>query len=369
MEHFKSLTVELPATVARNYPIQIGSGLIDQIASKLQIAYPDQTQVLITDDVVAGIYLDRFKSSLDQVGISTHVIVLPSGEQTKSISHCQSIWQQLAELPADRSTMVVALGGGVIGDLAGFIAATYARGLRFIQIPTTLLAQVDSSVGGKVGVNLPQAKNMVGAFWQPEMVFIDPAVLRTLDERNYRSGLAEVVKYGVIHDPAFFQFLENSTSALLDLDNGVLIEVIANCCRIKAQIVAEDEKEISGRRAILNYGHTWGHAIETVFGYGTFLHGEAVAIGMTCAARLAASMGMLDYAVFLRQTKLLKTLGLPTECPPNSDEAILSAMKRDKKVDSGVLKLILPTALGSVQLVPAPDHPLMLQSLVEINPL
>ena len=221
----------------------------------------------------------------------------------------------MVKLGTDRKSVVVALGGGVVGDLAGFLASTFARGLTFIQIPTTLLAQVDSSVGGKVGVNLPQAKNMVGSFWQPAKVVIDPIVLATLDDANFQSGMAEVIKYGLIMDLPLFEHLERSVKVINDRDNDALSKIIAWCCRCKATIVEEDEHEIFGRRAILNYGHTYGHAIEAVFGYGRFLHGQAIAIGMTCTARLARNLGLVNQHFLDRQTALFRAYGLPVECP------------------------------------------------------
>src|SRR4029079_17991845 len=248
-------------------------------------------------------------------------------------------------------TIIIAVGGGVIGDLAGFVAATYARGLSFVQIPTTLLAQVDSSVGGKVGINLPAAKNIVGAFWQPAGVLIDLDVLKTLPEREFRSGLAEVVKYGVIMDAEFFAYLEQNADAISRRDGDALEQIIAQSCRLKAEVVTQDEREETGRRAILNYGHTFCHAIEQVSGYGQFLHGEAVAIGMICASRLAEKLARIDSAVTQRQKTLLKRLSLPVEIPPLKEDALLAAMQHDKKTVGGRLRFVLPTRLGHVELV------------------
>ncbi len=232
---------------------------------------------------------------------------------------------------ADRQTVVVAVGGGVVGDLAGFIAATYARGFRFLQVPTTLLAQVDSSVGGKVGINLPEAKNMVGAFLQPLGVLIDTATLDTLPPREYCAGLGEVVKYGVILDAELFDYLEAHAAELVQRDPPVLVHVIAQCCRLKADVVRRDEREESGQRAVLNYGHTFAHALETLSGYGTLLHGEAVAIGMDCAARLAEQLGRVDASFTERQRELLVALGLPVRLPKLDREKIVAAMMHDKK--------------------------------------
>jgi 3-dehydroquinate synthase len=266
------------------------------------------------------------------------------------------LWRELLELGADRKTVVVALGGGVVGDLAGFVAATYARGLGLLQIPTTLLAQVDSSVGGKVGINLPDAKNMVGAFWQPIGVLIDIDTLATLPRREYVSGLAEVVKYGVILDADFFGELETNAAAISARQSDMLARVVARCCRLKADVVEADERETGcGRpelnRAVLNYGHTFAHALETTSGYGRWLHGEAVSIGMMCAARLARRLGRVDDRFVGRQRELLMALGLPVETPDSDAELLLAAMARDKKSEHGQLRFVLPERLGKVELV------------------
>jgi 3-dehydroquinate synthase len=267
------------------------------------------------------------------------------------IEQSAALWEKMLEIGADRKSVVVAVGGGVVGDLAGFIAATYARGVRFFQVPTSLLAQVDSSVGGKVGINLPGAKNMVGAFLQPMGVLIDTATLETLDQRQYRAGLGEVVKYGVILDAGLFEYLEANAAALADRDHDVLRRVIARCCRLKADVVQQDERETSGLRAMLNYGHTFGHALEALCGYGELLHGEAVAVGMLCASRLAERLGRVDARLTERQAALLAALGLATDMPPLEADAILQTMMHDKKVEHGRLRFVLPTRLGHVELV------------------
>jgi len=261
------------------------------------------------------------------------------------------LWQEMLAAGADRKTWVVAVGGGVIGDLAGFIAATFARGLNFVQVPTTLLADVDSSVGGKVGVNLPMSKNMVGAFWQPAGVLIDPAALATLSEREYRSGLAEVVKYGMILDTDFFDYIEAHIDLIARRDETTLEHLIARSCRLKADVVEQDEREETGLRAVLNYGHTFAHAYEAVAGYGELTHGEAVSIGMHCAARLAARMGRIASDIVDRQQRLLVGLGLPVKGPPLDAENLLAAMQRDKKVEHGRLRFVLPDRIGHVELV------------------
>lgn len=348
----------------RSYSIAIGSALLGKTGELLGANLEGRQAIIFSDTKVASHYLNPLTQSLTNVARRVDSIVVPEGEQSKSIAQCDLAWNEMLKLSADRSSVVIALGGGVVGDLAGFIASTFARGMDFIQIPTSLLAQVDSSVGGKVGVNLPDAKNMVGAFWQPKSVLIDIDVLSTLDDRNYRAGLAEVAKYGLIMDESFVAMLENSIKKITQKDSGIMSEVIAKCCQCKASVVEEDETESSGRRAILNYGHTYGHAIESVFGYGTFLHGEAIAIGMTCAARLAQSMGLVDASFLDRQTNLFLSLGLPVECPRENHEQLLEAMKRDKKVSRGTLNLILPTRIGDVKTVAAPGDQAILKSLI-----
>ena len=289
--------------------------------------------------------------SLQETGVQTDLVVLPSGESTKSIEVAEQLWKKCLEVEVNRKSIIVAVGGGVIGDLAGFIAATYARGLRFLQIPTTLLAQVDSSVGGKVGINLPDAKNMVGAFWQPTGVLIDTATLDTLPAREYRAGLAEVVKYGVILDEEFFEYLERTESDINQRKPSVLIDIVERSCQLKAKIVSEDEREESGLRAVLNYGHTFAHALESVTGYRELLHGEAVSIGMLCASRLAEHLGRFDHASTERQATLLKNLGLPVAVPQVDHANILKAFRSDKKSEGNNLRFVLPSRIGKVELV------------------
>ena len=289
--------------------------------------------------------------SLQETGVQTDLVVLPSGESTKSIEVAEQLWKKCLEVEVNRKSIIVAVGGGVIGDLAGFIAATYARGLRFLQIPTTLLAQVDSSVGGKVGINLPDAKNMVGAFWQPAGVLIDTATLDTLPAREYRAGLAEVVKYGVILDEEFFEYLERTESDINQRKPSVLIDIVERSCQLKAKIVSEDEREESGLRVVLNYGHTFAHALESVTGYRELLHGEAVSIGMLCASRLAEHLGRFDHASTERQAALLQNLGLPVAVPQVDHANILKAFRSDKKSEGNNLRFVLPSRIGKVELV------------------
>ncbi|MFO0900937.1 MAG: 3-dehydroquinate synthase [Pirellulales bacterium] len=333
----------------RSYDIDIGAGLLDALGARLTGLRKVTHAVVITDDNVDWPHGERGLASLKQVGLRADMLTVPAGEASKSVDSAAELWSDMLELGTDRRTVVVAIGGGVVGDLAGYVAASFARGLAFVQVPTTLLAQVDSSVGGKVGVNLPKAKNMVGAFWQPLAVTIDTDLLATLPEREYRSGLAEVVKYGVILDAAFFEFLEANTAALLAREPAVLAQAIARSCRLKADVVERDEREETGLRAVLNYGHTFGHAFEAVAGYGELLHGEAISIGMECAARLAAGLGRIPTEFVERQRRLLEALGLPVDPPALDPEALLAAMARDKKVEHGRLRFILPTRLGHVE--------------------
>ncbi len=348
LDTISTLSVDLGA---RSYEIAIGSGILAESSSFIRNAIDLTHAIVITDENVEEPHATALAENVVDDGVKVDLIILEPGETSKSVEVADRLWQQMLELEADRKTVVIAAGGGVIGDLAGFVAATYARGLTFVQVPTTLLAQVDSSVGGKVGVNLPTAKNMVGAFWQPSLVLIDTQVLKTLAEREYRAGLGEVVKYGVILDSEFFAYLEQNVDGLLARDDEVLRHVVSRCCRLKADVVENDEREESGLRATLNYGHTFGHALEAVTGYGQLLHGEGVAIGMICASRLAERLGRVDPSITTRQHQLLTSLGLPVEVPEVDHEVVVEAMQRDKKVAHGKLRFVLPTRIGHVELV------------------
>jgi 3-dehydroquinate synthase len=335
----------------RSYDIEIGPGLLPEAGRFIVERTNCSHAVVITDSNVESLHGQRVVESLRHAGVRVDIATVPAGESTKSASHADKLWQLLLEFAADRKSIVVAVGGGVVGDLAGFIAATYGRGIRFVQIPTTLLAQVDSSVGGKVGINLPGAKNMVGAFWQPAAVLIDTDVLNTLPLREYRSGLAEVVKYGVILDAEFFEYFESNIDGLNNRAPSVMRHIVARSCELKAQVVSADEREETGQRAVLNYGHTFCHAIEAETGYGTYLHGEAVSIGMLCASRLAEAMGRIDAEVTHRQHALLEALGLPLTVPDVDHDVLIRAMQKDKKTEHGKLRFVLPTRLGHVELV------------------
>ena len=338
------------------YVIHVGRGLLAQPPLLEPWVRGRSHAVVVSDDIVAPLYSTDLADALRLLVQRVDVLTFPSGEASKSVATAERLWNQLLDLATDRQTLLVALGGGVVGDLAGFVASSYARGLDWVQVPTTLLAQVDSSVGGKVGVNLPGAKNMVGFFSQPQTVLADVDLLASLPDREYRAGLAEVVKYGVIMDAEFFELLERRVPQLLQRDAATLLEVVAHCCRLKARVVVEDERETLGQRAILNYGHTFAHALEAETEYGRYLHGEAVAIGMHCAARLARLMRRVDDAFLERQRGLLVALGLPIDPPDTPAAQLLSAMRRDKKAVAGQMRFILPTRLGHVETVADVDE-------------
>jgi 3-dehydroquinate synthase len=311
--------------------------------------------LIVTDEHVAT-RAAAVAGALREAGITSETAVLPPGEGTKSLEATGRLYQRLVEMRADRHTLIVALGGGVIGDLAGFVAATFTRGLPLFMIPTSLLAQVDSSVGGKVGINLPTAKNLVGAFHQPIGVWIDTAHLATLPEREYRCGLAEVVKYGVILDAHFLQGLEASTREITARDPAELRRIVARSCELKAEVVTRDEREETGLRAVLNFGHTIGHAIEAVAGYGRVLHGEAVALGMVAECRLAERIGWVGAEATSRLSALLEALGLPTAMPELDPDELLAAMTLDKKNQGGRIRFVLPTRMGRVELTDTPSE-------------
>ncbi len=335
----------------RSYRIQIGRDLLASLPSFVAAKFERVGHVVLIHDQGVDSFADSARDSLLQAGWRVSRIPIPSGEASKSVDSISSVWQKMLEEKTDRGSLVVAMGGGVVGDLAGFAAASFARGIPLIQIPTTLLSQVDSSVGGKTGINLPGAKNIVGAFWQPSLVVIDLDTLKTLPQREFVSGLAEVAKYGVILLPELFDYLEQFAEQAVSKDPEVLLHIVAESCRAKAMVVQEDERETSGRRAILNYGHTFAHAIESVTGYGTWLHGEAVAIGMHMAATLAEQLGRIDQATVNRQESLLNSLKLPTRMPAIDPRNLWDVMQHDKKVQHGKLRFILPSKIGHVELV------------------
>ena len=332
----------------RSYPIHIGSGLLVQ-HTLWRGAIRGRHVLVVSDTTVAPLYLQGVVDGLGRLNVAT--LLIEEGEQFKSLDQASRVFDALAALGANRDATIIALGGGVIGDLAGFAAACWMRGIDFVQMPTTLLAMVDSSVGGKTGVNLVAGKNLVGSFHQPQAVVIDTSTLATLPDREYAAGLAEVIKYGALGDAKFFAWLEANAAALMRRDDDVVAEAIAISCRHKAAVVARDERE-EGKRALLNFGHTFGHALEAEAGYGTLLHGEAVAIGMVLAARLSNDLGMADAVDRERLQNLLRVCGLPTAVPPgHSVKRLIQRMRLDKKNLGGTLRMILWRGIGQAEVV------------------
>jgi 3-dehydroquinate synthase len=334
----------------RSYAIQIGGGLLKKLGAECGRLSLGTRCAVVTDSNVGPLYVDPAIQSLKKAGFAPVVIRVPAGETAKSLKTVASCYDQMAAHRLERQSFVVALGGGVVGDLAGFVAATYLRGVPFVQVPTTLLAQVDSSVGGKVGVNLKAGKNLVGAFYQPRLVLCDLNTLKTLPMRQFRAGLAEVIKYGIIYDAPLFGRLEKDLGRLLKQQPKVLAEVVARCCEIKAEVVGQDETE-TGLRAILNFGHTIGHAIENTAGYGKHLHGEAISIGQVAAARLSCRLAGMKDAEAGRIAALFKTAGLPVGIRLGKIQTgrLLGAMKLDKKVSGGEVKFVLSDRIGSAK--------------------
>ena len=339
--YMQTLTVDLGD---RSYPIHIGSGLLDQ-AGLIVPHLAQKRVVVVTNTTVAPLYLERLTATLAAAGVAAMPVVLPDGEAYKNWETLNLIFDALLTQRAERKTTLIALGGGVIGDMTGFAAACYQRGMPFIQIPTTLLSQVDSSVGGKTGINHPLGKNMIGAFYQPKLVLADTDTLKTLPPRELSAGLAEVIKYGLIRDADFLAWLEANMDKLRALDPAAITHAIFRSCEIKAQVVGQDERE-GGIRAILNLGHTFGHAIETGMGYGNWLHGEAVAAGMVLAAQTSQRMGWLTEADVGRTRALIRAAGLPDVAPDLGVATWLDYMGHDKKVEGGKMRFVLLTKLG-----------------------
>jgi len=329
----------------RSYAIHVGAGLLRDAGALLAPLLPLPRAVIVSNPLIAAHWLASLRASLSAAGIACESILVPDGETHKSWSTLHDLLTRLLELRAERSTTLVALGGGVVGDLAGFAAAICQRGMPFVQVPTTLLAQVDSSVGGKTGVNHPLGKNMIGAFHQPLAVLIDTDCLSTLPDRELAAGLAEVVKTAAIRDARFFEWLETNVPRIKARDADALVHAVTESCRIKAEIVAADERE-AGERALLNFGHTFGHAIETGVGYGEWLHGEAVAAGMVMAAKLSERLGTLQGAEVERLRVLLRRAALPVDAPPLGAERYLALMSRDKKVVAGSIRFVLLRGIG-----------------------
>ncbi len=341
----------------RNYPIRIGAGLIGEPATWADLPRA-ASALLVSNETIAPLYADAVAAALAPRFSSVHRVALPDGEAHKNWQTLQTIFDALLKHGGDRRTVLFALGGGVVGDMTGFAAASFMRGVPFVQVPTTLLAQVDSSVGGKTGINHPAGKNMIGAFWQPKLVVCDLDTLATLPLRELRAGLAEVIKYGPIHDMAFFDWIEHNLPALLVREPKALAHAVRRCCEIKAEVVGADERE-TGLRAILNFGHTFGHAIEAGLGYGAWLHGEAVGCGMVMAANLSERLGLVDAAFVRRLTRLIEATGLPVRGPrlggAQFANRYLELMRLDKKSQAGSIRFVLLDEPGRASLHEAPD--------------
>lgn len=342
----ETITVDLGE---RSYPIYIDANILSSFGARLATFTTSKRVVIVTNPTVAKLYLEVVESSLKSNGIDVKVVEIPDGEEYKSLEWAGRIYDELISFKTDRQTPLIALGGGVIGDITGFVAATYMRGIPYIQVPTTLLAQVDSSVGGKTAVNHPKGKNMIGAFYQPLFVFIDVKTLNTLESREVRAGLAEVVKYGIIKSEELFSYLENNIDKILSLHESALRHIIKTSCEIKASVVEADERE-TGVRAILNFGHTFGHAIEALTHYKEYRHGEAVAIGMLFATKLSHKMGISRDDIVERLSSLLENIGLPLENKAYTATECIKSMLIDKKVVDGELRFVLPESMGRVSI-------------------
>lgn len=333
----------------RSYDILIDSGILPNIGEAIN-GFAFSKVAVISNPTVFNLYGDVVINSLKNSGFEPLRVIIPDGEEYKNYNQTYQILTELLKNKLDRKSCLIALGGGVIGDITGFVASIYMRGVNFIQVPTTLLSQVDSSVGGKTGVNHELGKNMIGTFYQPKLVWIDIDTLKTLPKREVLCGIAEIIKYGVIWDEGLFEFLQNNRESILTLDPLPLTHIIRRSCEIKAEVVSNDERE-TGLRAILNYGHTIGHAIETETGYSRFLHGEAVAIGINIEARLSEIMGILDKNSVKRVKGIIDSFGLPSDLPEDlNTDKLISHMKLDKKVEAGEMKFILPEKIGKVKI-------------------
>jgi 3-dehydroquinate synthase len=337
-----TVTVELGE---RSYPIVIGTDVLRETGSRLAALLPNRVAAVVTNTTVAGLYLDAVMTSLRQAGFRAAAIQVADGEEHKNLASLELIHNGFVAAHVERTSPVLALGGGVVGDLTGFAAATFLRGVPFVQVPTTLLAQVDSSVGGKTGINHPAGKNLIGAFYQPQMVLIDVTTLRTLPRRELLAGLVEVIKTGAILDAALFTLIEAQLDRILALDMELLQDIVRRCCALKAMVVQRDERE-SDYRSILNFGHTLGHAIESLTEYKRYLHGEAVAIGMAFAAKVSCARGYCTADTMQRLVGLLERAGLPVEIPKNLGGQLARAVETDKKVAGGQVKFVCLEELG-----------------------
>jgi len=334
----------------RSYPIYLTREALDDVGSVLRRMDRLEKVVIITDSRVAEMYLESVKRGFHAAGYQVDSIVIPAGEESKSINQVVQIYDRLLDLEVDRKGILAALGGGVVGDITGFVAATYLRGVDYVQIPTTLVAQVDSAIGGKTGVNLSQGKNLVGAFWHPRLVFSDVGVLKTLDQREFIAGLAEVIKYGIIMDSSLFKYLEENADKILSKKEESLYYIVKRCARNKALVVEEDEREESGRRSILNFGHTIGHALEASTNYQGYLHGEAVAIGMVFASKISKNLGFCSNGAVDRIHQLIERYGLPHEQPDLNEDDFDPIIRVDKKMTKGRINFVFVEDIGKVKL-------------------
>ncbi len=335
---------------SRSYRIVVASGALQSVGERLRELRLGSRAALVSDGAIMRLYGKAVVASLESAGFTVTTIDVPEGEAAKTLAVAEHCWDRLLTAGLDRTSTVLALGGGAVGDVAGFAAATYMRGINFIQLPTTVLAQVDASIGGKTAIDHPLGKNMIGAFHQPRLVVVDPAVARTLPEREFRSGLAEIVKHGIVLDADYFAELERDLAPLAARDLGVLERIIGGSCRLKASVVERDEREAELRH-VLNYGHTIGHALEAATGYTRYAHGEAVSLGIVAEARLARRLGIADDETTTRQERMLETLGLPVRAPSIDVEPIVSAMARDKKAKDGRVPFVLAPRIGAFRIV------------------
>lgn len=359
--------IEIPVNLGpRSYPILVGAGGLASVGAELFKRRVGRKAVIVSDPAIARLHAGPVATSLGQAGFDVSQISVPEGEQAKRLHVASGLWDRLLEISCDRTSTVIALGGGAVGDVAGFVAATYMRGMNFVQVPTTLLAQVDASIGGKTAIDHPRGKNLIGAFHQPRMVVVDPVVLTTLPEREFRSGLAEVIKHGIVLDAEYFEDLEKHVPALLARELATLERVVAGSCRLKARVVERDEQEAE-LRWVLNYGHTIGHALEAATDFGRWAHGEAVSLGIAAEARLAERLGIGSPAVTKRQTSLLAAVGLPVSEAQVAPAAVIEALSRDKKSRDGRLSFVFAPEIGTFRVVSDVPREAVLEVLKELG--
>src|SRR5437867_2403591 len=359
------ITIPVSLT-ARSYRILLGPGALAAVGPELAGLRVGRRVAVVSDPAIMGLHGRTVVGSLRSAGFDVIEIILPEGERAKTLDVARQGWDRLLEAGCDRTSTVVALGGGAVGDLAGFVAATYMRGINFVQVPTTLLAQVDASIGGKTAIDHPRAKNLIGAFHQPRLVLADTGALQTLPEREYRSGLAEVIKHGIVLDAAYFDEVERSAAALAKREPETLERIVAGSCRLKASVIERDEQEAELRH-VLNYGHTIGHAIESVTVYARFAHGEAVSLGMVAEAGVAERLGLAATETRARQVHLLETMGLPVREVGEAPERVIEAMARDKKGKEGRVPFVLAPEIGRFRIVFDVPKPVILEALAELG--